>query len=135
MPTRTGSHSRGDPLPSVPDSDFGGTISRNRPSFAALAQKTSNVLASSSGSTLRSSTSYGSLSKPHKPSCDPPFDSDTYVQLTGTSRSSSSALVDNLPNSLLKRRVTIQRLPTSTNETRPSPPAPKCIRRRQGYCA
>ncbi|KAJ5681086.1 hypothetical protein N7536_012225 [Penicillium majusculum] len=128
MPTQTGSHTREDSLPSVPDSDFGGTISRNRRSFAALAQKTSNALASLSGSTLRSSTSYGSLSKPHKLSATPvtpPFDSDTYLQLTGTSRPSSPALVDNPPNSLPKRRLTIQRLPTPPHETRPPPPAPK----------
>jgi hypothetical protein len=127
MPTQTRSHSREDSLPSVPDSDFSGTISRNRRSFAALAQKT-YALATLSGSTLRSSTSYGSLSKPHKLSetpVTPPFDGDTYVQLTGTSRPSSPALVDNPPNSLLKRRLTIQRLPTLPNESRSSPPAPK----------
>lgn len=127
MPTQTGSHTREDSLPSVPDSDFGGTISRNRRSFAALAQKTSNALASLSGSTLRSSTSYGSVSKPHKLSATPvtpPFD-NTYVQLTGTSRPSSPALVDNPPNSLPKRRLTIQRLPTPPHETRSSPPTPK----------
>lgn len=128
MPTQTGSHSREYSLPSVPDSDFGGIISRNRRSFAALAQKTSNALASLSGSTVRSSTSYGSLSRPHKLSATPvtpPFDSDTYEQLTGTSRPSSPALVDNPANSVLKRRLTLQRLPTPPHETRPSPPAPK----------
>jgi hypothetical protein len=126
MPTQPGSHSREDSLPSVPDSDFGGSISRNRRSFAALAQKTSNALASLSGTTtLRSSISYGSLSRPHKLSTPvtPPFD-NTYVQLTGTSRPSSPALVDNPSYSLLKRRLTLQRIPTSSHGTRPSPPGP-----------
>ncbi|KAJ5422309.1 Winged helix-turn-helix transcription repressor DNA-binding [Penicillium cf. griseofulvum] len=123
MPTQPGSHSRED-SPSVPYSDFGGSISRNRRSFAALAQRTSHAFTSLSGTTLRSSTSYSSLSKPKLSApVTPPFDGDTYVQLTGTSRPSSPALVDNLPNSLLKRRLTI-RLPTPP-ETRPSPPEPK----------
>jgi hypothetical protein len=123
MPTQPGSHSRED-SPSVPYSDFGGSISRNRRSFAALAQRTSHAFTSLSGTTLRSSTSYSSLSKPKLSApVTPPFDGDTYVQLTGTSRPSSPALVDNPPNSLLKRRLTI-RLPTPP-ETRPSPPEPK----------
>jgi hypothetical protein len=58
MPIQTGNHSREDTLPSVADFDFGGTISRNRRSFPALAQKTSNALASSSGSTLRTFLDY-----------------------------------------------------------------------------
>lgn len=122
MPTQPGSHSREDSLPSVPDSVFGGSISRNRRSFAALAQKTSNALASLSGTTtLRSSISYGSLSR-HRLSTlvTPPF-SDTYEQLTGTSRPSSPALVDNPPNSLSKRRLTLQRIPTPPHETHPPP--------------
>lgn len=111
MPTQPGSHSREDSLPSVPDSDFGGSISRNRRSLVALAQKTSTALATLSGTTLRSSPSYGTLSRklPTPPS----------EQLTDSLRPTSPAL-DN-PNSL-KRRLTLQRIPTLSPNPSLDPP-------------
>ena len=135
MPTQPGSHCREDSL-SVPDTSdplqtFTGSVvgsisRRNRRSFAALAQKTSSAFASLSGTqtSLRSSNSNASLTRSRfsvTTPLTPPFD-ENYVQLTETSRPSSPALVETLPNSLQKRRLTLQRLPTPPHEIRTSPP-------------
>jgi hypothetical protein len=118
MPTQPGSHYREDSLPTSPDftGSVVGSISRNRRSFAALAQKTTVALGLQNSS-LRSSTSYSSLSK--STPLTPPLD-DTYEQLTGSSRPCSPALADSTTS--LKRRFTLQRLPTPPQESRSDPP-------------
>ncbi|CAG8938792.1 unnamed protein product [Penicillium salamii] len=130
MPTQPGNHCREDSLPSLPSdplqtftgSVVGSISRRNRRSFAALAQKTSNAIASLSGTTtLRSSTSYGSLSRAQHSPCTP-FD-EPYLQLTESSRPCSPALVDTLPANSQKRRLTLQRLPTPPHDNRSSEPA------------
>ncbi|KAJ5666843.1 Developmental regulator flbA [Penicillium macrosclerotiorum] len=118
-----------------------GSISRrNRRSFAALAQKTSSALASlstlstitnsSTGgnlynpATLRSSASSGSLSKLARLSTTatpltPPSDGDLSEQLPEFVRSASPE-----PNTLQKRRLTLQRVPTPPHDFRLSGTAP-----------
>ena len=128
MPTQPGNHCREDSLPSLdPLQTFTGSVvgsisRRNRRSFAALAQKTSNALASfSTTTTLRSSNSYGSLSRKHSTPLTPPID-ETFLQLTETSRPCSPALVDTLPANPQKRRLTLQRLPTPPHDSRSEDP-------------
>lgn len=140
MPTQPGALYREDSLSSVPDtctsdslhnfsgSAIGSISRRNRRSFASLAQKTSNVLASFSIRTTqtktRSSNSRGSLSRQSTKysTSTPPID-DHYVQLTETSRPSSPAWVDSSANSE-KRRMTVQRLPTSLGNRTAPPESP-----------
>ncbi|KAJ5175992.1 Developmental regulator flbA [Penicillium canariense] len=111
-----------------------GSISRrNRRSFAALAQKTSSALASLSTistvsqtpagnlSTLHSSNSSGSLSRLTKSNVSTPLtpplsEGDTYEQLPDFSRSVSPE------PSFHKRRLTLQRVPTPPQESRPAHP-------------
>ncbi|KAJ5753625.1 uncharacterized protein N7511_007778 [Penicillium nucicola] len=126
MPTQPGSHYREDSLPSRTSPDplhftgsVAGSISRNRRSFAALAQKTTVALGLQNASALRSSTSYTSLSKHSATPLTPPLD-DTYEQLTGSSRPCSPALADS--TTPLKRRFTLQRLPTPPQDSRSDPP-------------
>ncbi|KAJ5105591.1 hypothetical protein NUU61_002938 [Penicillium alfredii] len=130
MPKSTGSHSREDSLPlSVPDPSYSlssspftgsvvGSISRNRRSFTALAQRTSNALANlsiSGAPSLRSSPSSTSLRNSSKPSrsatpLTPPLsDNNSTEQL---SRACSPALADPPSNSFRKRRLTLQRVAT-----------------------
>lgn len=107
-----------------------GSISRrNRRSFAILAQKTSSAFASlstisqPSSTGLRSSTSSGSLSRHTKlstatPLTPPLSDKDINEQLPDFSRPGSPAVAD--PTPALKRRLTIQRIPTPPQEPRPA---------------
>ncbi|KAJ5569645.1 uncharacterized protein N7459_009075 [Penicillium hispanicum] len=110
-----------------------GSISRrNRRSFAALAQKTSNALASlstiSNASTipLRSSPSSSSLYKQARaivaanPLTPPLSAGDTNEPFLDRSRPSSPALIE--PQFAHKRRLTLQRVPTPPQEPRLVPP-------------
>lgn len=122
-----------DPLtyPSTFTGSVVGSISRrNRRSFAVLAQKTSSAFASLStiGQTtspgLHPSASSNSLSKNVKPSgissLTPPLsDKDINERLPDFSRPVSPAVADPLP--ALKRRLTLQRIPTSPKEPRLAP--------------
>lgn len=104
-----------------------GSISRrNRRSFAALAQRTSSAFASLSTiatptTTLRTSDSSTSLSRQSKPASinplTPPLsDEDTHEQLNDLWRPYSPELFHQ------KRRLTLQRIPTPPQETRPVQP-------------
>ncbi|KAJ5974135.1 hypothetical protein N7481_011345 [Penicillium waksmanii] len=120
---------------SNPPTTFSGSVvgsisRRNRRSFAAIAQRTSSAFASLSTigtptigtTTLRSSASNSSLAKQTRPASTtpltPPFsDEDTYDQLSGLSRSGSPE-----PQTIQKRRLTLQRVPTPPLESRPVHP-------------
>lgn len=126
-----------DPTSSYTPSTFTGSVvgsisRRNRRSFAALAQRTSSAFASlstigtptQSATILRSSASNGSLSRQARPASTtpltPPFsDEDTYEQLSGLSRSGSPE-----PQTIHKRRLTLQRVPTPPPESRTVNPGP-----------
>lgn len=101
-----------------------GSISRrNRRSFAALAQRTSSAFASLSTiatptTTLRTSASSSSLSKPTKlssanPLTPPLSDEDTCEQLPDLGRPSSPE------TAFHRRRLTLQRVSTPPQESRP----------------
>jgi len=126
--------------PSYTPSSFTGSVvgsisRRNRRSLAALAQRTSSAFASLSTigtptptatttTTLRSSASNSSLAKQARPASTtpltPPFsDEDTYDQLSGLGRSGSPE-----PQTIHKRRLTLQRVPTPPFESCPINPAP-----------
>lgn len=114
-------------LPSTFTGSVVGSISRrNRRSFAALAQRTSSALASLSTittptTTLRTSASSSSLSKHPKlssanPLTPPLSDEDTCEQLPDLWRPYSPE------TTFHKRRLTLQRVPTPPQESRPVQP-------------
>ena len=117
--------------PSFTGSVVGSISRRNRRSFAALAHKTSTALASLSTisqtattTALRPSASSSSLSKHAKvasasPLTPPLSDGDTNEQLPDFSRPASPAVADSTP--ALKRRLTLQRIPTPPQEPRSAP--------------
>ncbi|KAJ5172709.1 hypothetical protein N7492_005302 [Penicillium capsulatum] len=117
------------PYPSAFTGSVVGSISRrNRRSLAALAQKTSSAFASLSTISqptpeLRSSASSGSLSKHIRsssvsPLTPPSSDGDINEQLSTTSRPVSPAVAVTTP--ALKRRLTLQRIPTPPQDPRPA---------------
>lgn len=108
-----------------PASLVGSISRRNRRSLAAWAQKTSSAFANlsiSQPSALRSSGSASSLSKASRssvatPLTPPLLDNDT-LDTADLSRPETPALADlSLTH---KRRLTLQRIPTPPQETRPA---------------